>query len=86
MKGDEVLLKFKEHLNKQRVYYKWGLLELQRRIEDRCESGYDEYEVINEFIHEMEHYAGFGKVNSFMFSCAADAGRQVLDDNLTHYI
>ena len=70
------------------TYFKWGLLELQRRIEDMCESGYDEYEVINLFIHEMENYACMSTdlKNRYMFSVAADAGKYVLDGVVRHYI
>ena len=70
----------------ERSYYKWGLLELQRRIEDMCECGYDEYEVINMFIQDMEKYACEKVTNSIMFSTAADAGRAVLDGLISHYI
>ena len=72
----------------ERTYFKWGLKELQRRIEDMCECGYDEYDVINMFIHEMENYACMAKnpQSSFMFSTAADAGRYVLDGVVRHYI
>ena len=72
--------------NRQRSYYKWGLQELNRRMETRCEVGYTEYEVINEFIHDMDNYACINLKNSIKFSCAADAGRYVLNGKVCTYI
>ena len=70
----------------ERSYFRWGLEELERRLGDYCEAGYDEYETINMFIHEMDNYACENRNTSVMFSCAADAGRYVLDNSLIHYI
>lgn len=68
-----------------RSYYKWGLMELERRMKEMPKHGYDDYEIVNLFIHEMEQYACMNLKNSHMFSCAADAGRQVLDGFLPYY-
>lgn len=72
--------------SRERSYFNWGLKELLRRIDDMCECGYDEFEVINLFIHEMEEYACMNRANSVAFSCAADAGRCVLDGFISTYI
>lgn len=63
----------------ERSYFNWGLLELQRRIEDYCEAGYTEFEVINLFIHEMNHFACENLSASAMFVAAAKAGEYTLE-------
>ena len=73
-------------LNRQRSYYEWGLEELAKRMDDRCEVGYDQYDVICEFIHDMERLACLNPINSIKFSCAADAGKYVLESKIPHYI
>lgn len=67
----------------ERSYFKWGLLELQRRIEDCCEVGYSEFEVINLFIHEMNSFACENLNASAMFVAAAKAGEYTLETYLT---
>lgn len=69
----------KEGLFAERSYFKWGLLELQRRIEDYCESGYTEFEVMNMFIHEMNNFACSNPGTSVMFVAAAKAGEYALE-------
>ena len=70
----------------QRSYFQWGLKELQRRLDDYCEAGYSEYEVIEMFIHEMNHYACMNRNTPYIFSCAADAGEYVLNGTTILYL
>lgn len=63
----------------ERSYFNWGLLELQRRVDDYCESGYTEFEVINLFIHEMNCFACEHLNTSAMFVAAAKAGEYALE-------
>lgn len=70
----------------QRSYFNWGLKELYRRIEELDGHGYDEWEIINLFVDEMEKAACDNKNNAYMFSCAADAGNYVLDGFYPVYI
>lgn len=70
----------------QRSYFNWGLMELQRRLNDYCEVGYTELEVIEDFIHDMNHKACMNRNTSYMFSCAADAGEYVLNGTTILYL
>ena len=70
----------------QRSYFRWGLKELQKRLDDYCEVGYTELEVIEMFIHEMNEKACMNRTTSYMFSCAADAGEYVLNGTTIIYL
>ena len=72
-------------LNRQRSYFMWGLRELNKRLEFSS-SDDESYEIINLFIHEMDNYACMNRNTSIMFSCAADAGRYMLDGYVTTYM
>ena len=68
-------------IDKYKSYFRWGLEELQRRIEDRCEIGYQEEDVIEEFIYEMnERVCESPNENLIdMFLCAVEAGEYTRD-------
>ena len=62
-------------------YYRWALEELQRRIEDRCECGYEPLDVMDEFVYEMNNYVCEAKtdVAEVMFLSAVEAGERMRD-------
>ena len=59
-----------------RSYFNWGLNELQARIEDRCEIGYEEIDVIEEFINDMNDFVCMAKseTTEIAFLSAVEAG------------
>lgn len=79
------MLFWKNSCNRQRSYFKWGLEEIQRRI-NNAPVGFDDYEIVNLFVQEMEEKACENRHTSIMFSCAADAGKYILDGFMTTYM
>ena len=71
-------------IKSERSYFKWGLNQLMERLDD---SDHDNnHETIHQFIEEMDDYACKNPITSLMFSCAADAGRAILNNEYIPYI
>lgn len=64
-----------------RSYFNWALQELQYRIDERCEIGCEELDVIEEFIHEMNEYVCMAKsdATTTAFLSAVEAGEYARD-------
>ena len=60
----------------ERSYFNWGLNELQARIDERCAIGYEELDVIEEFIYEMNEFVCEAKTDKAVaaFLSAVEAG------------
>ena len=80
------MLFWKNAYNRQKSYFNWGLKELEKRINSLTKQGYNEYEVVNLFVQEMEDKACSNQHTSIMFSCAADAGKYILDGFMATYM
>ncbi len=65
----------------ERSYFKWGLDQLTKRLEHD-----NNHETIHQFIEEMDNYACKNPITSLMFSCAADAGRAILNNEYIPYV